>query len=385
MNINVDMPETALPSGFEALYADNYDFLWRCALRLGATPTDVEDVVQETFIVALRRYDPAGFEGPGAARPSTWLFAILHNVLRNHLRSEQRRLARLEQMPIDGPPRALQAEAALGLRLLDEFLRELEPDRRVVFVLAELEGMRGPEIARALGVNANTIRSRLRLAREAFDERFGDERDAMIERAGEISAPPEAHARGLVLLGLPLSPAPLAAKGVFIGLLGSLALVGVVVAASSSSSEQGVSQPEVPARVSDSDAGSSRVTAIVDPPIEPIVVQAGAPRATPRAPNVKDSDAEARDRLGRARRALLDGDAATALALVETPQGWPETLDAHRIGLEIGALCDLDRPDEARARAHAWQRAHPDANTAIFMRAVCWDDNSSDGGAHAGP
>jgi RNA polymerase sigma factor (sigma-70 family) len=399
MNINPNMAETALPSGFEALYVDNYDFLWRCALRLGATPTDVEDVVQETFIVALRRYDPAGFEVPGAARPSTWLFAILHNVLRNHARSERRRLERLEQLAIEAPrPPPLQAEVSLGLRVLDEFLLELEPDQRAVFVLSDLEGMRGPEIARALGVNPNTIRSRLRLARQAFERRFGDERGALVERAAEVSAPPEACARGLAVLALPLVPAPIAAKG-SLGLwiaahgwwgaaIGSVVLVGAVAVGSSSPREQ----VELPLRVSESNETrpSAHPTVRVEPPTAPIVVQADSPkprRAAPQSPSIEvdDRETEARDRLGRARRALLDGDAATALTLVEASGDWPETLDAHRIGLEIGALCALGRSDHARDRAQAWQRAHPDASTAIPLRAACWDDNSSGGGGHAGP
>jgi RNA polymerase sigma factor (sigma-70 family) len=390
----------ALPSGFEALYTDHYDFLWRCALRLGVTQADVDDVVQETFVVALRRYDRASFEGPGAARPTTWLFAILHNVLRNHARAERRRQARLELLAADEPPRSsMQAEASLGLCLLDEFLTELEPDRRVVFVLAELEGMRGPEIARALGVNANTVRSRLRAARHAFEDRFGSEAEQLVERASNLEAPPEVRASGLALLGLPLAwmvtkgalGALLGVRGLLGLAIGSVALLGVVVVASADSEPPAAKMVESstalgpmagPRPIEPSEAATVPIEIVANAPTARSAVQrsSAAPEATPR-----DLEAEAREQLARARRALLDGDATAALALVEAPDNWPATLEAHRVALEIGALCTLDRGEQARARAQAWQLEHPESSTAISMRAACWDANSSSVGGHSGP
>lgn len=61
--------------------------------------------------------------------------------------------------------RALLAEAA---RVLDRFLNSLDPDKRAVFVLAELEEMSAPEIGQALRAPVNTVYSRLRVARERF-------------------------------------------------------------------------------------------------------------------------------------------------------------------------------------------------------------------------
>ena len=390
------MSTLPLPDGFEALYTEHYDFLWRCALRLGAPPANVEDVVQEAFVVALRRYDRAGFEGPDAARVSTWLFAILHNVLRNHARSEQRRRARLELIAVDQPTRSpMHADTSLGLRLLDEFLTELEPDRRAVFVLSELEGMRGPEIAQALGVNANTIRSRLRAARHAFEDRFGDGREQLVTRASEVEAPREAAARGLALLGPSLVGMPLASVtpgaaigslGVFGMVMGSIVLVGAILIVSGSSRGQPASTTEPPTKTI-AESSVVREPASTAEPIEPeppIIVEALEPRAVQRSAsnpvnpvNPVDLEALARERLARARRALLDGDATTALSLVEASDAWPAKLDAHRVALEIGALCTLDRPQQARARAQTWEATHPEPASAIPMQAACWDDNSS--------
>jgi len=57
-------------------------------------------------------------------------------------------------------------QAAEQVQLL---LDELDDDKRAVFILAELEQLPAAEIAVALGIPANTVYSRLRLARGAFE------------------------------------------------------------------------------------------------------------------------------------------------------------------------------------------------------------------------
>jgi hypothetical protein len=325
-------------------------------------------------------------------------------------------VARLALIAIadDEPPRpAMRTEYALGLRLLDEFLAELDADRRVVFVLTEIEGMRSHEIGRALGVNANTVRSRLRAARQAFEHRFGDDAVLLVERAANVEAPPEASARTLAVLGLPLTslaPTAKGALGVRLGLrglsggllggvIGSLVLVSVVAIVGGVSREQ----PPRPAKEAQRAArhalarSNHAVVEATEPnepaewvtaPIDVVAVERPTSvRSTTRRPREPvDPETAARERLARARRALLEGDAIAALALVDTSSGWPATLDAHRVALEIGALCRLNRAEQARARADAWLRTHPNADTAISLRAVCWDDdNTSSVGGHQAP
>jgi RNA polymerase sigma-70 factor (ECF subfamily) len=60
--------------------------------------------------------------------------------------------------------------------ILDEFLGSLDADKCAVFVLSELEGRRGPEIAQTLQVNLNTVYARLRAARQRFDDAMADHR-----------------------------------------------------------------------------------------------------------------------------------------------------------------------------------------------------------------
>jgi RNA polymerase sigma-70 factor (ECF subfamily) len=70
--------------------------------------------------------------------------------------------------PASGPDARAAAEQAL--RHLQRLLDALSDDQREVFVLTELEQLTAPEISEALGLNLNTVYSRLRLARRAFAE-----------------------------------------------------------------------------------------------------------------------------------------------------------------------------------------------------------------------
>ena len=61
------------------------------------------------------------------------------------------------------------SEVQESVRLLHELLNELDENKRTVFVLAELEQLSVPEITQVLGVNLNTVYSRLRSARQQFE------------------------------------------------------------------------------------------------------------------------------------------------------------------------------------------------------------------------
>jgi RNA polymerase sigma-70 factor, ECF subfamily len=165
--------EPAMP--FDRLYEDHVDFVWRSVCRLGVDGSDADDLVQEVFFVAHRRLQQ--FEGRASAK--TWLFRILHHVVQHHFRSHARKRRHLlaggfapdpDQLPdvhVAGPVES--AEQAESLRVLDHLLGQLGDERRVVFVLTEIEQMSASEIAEAVGINVNTVYSRLRVARQEFE------------------------------------------------------------------------------------------------------------------------------------------------------------------------------------------------------------------------
>lgn len=153
-----------------AYYRDFGGYVGRVLQRCGVREDELEDAIQETFLVAYRRIDD--FEGRAAVR--TWLYAIAIRVASTMRRSRNREDARRTKAGADvmstGAP---DPEVAVANRqaqaVLDALLDELDEPKRVVFVLSELEGLRIPEVARILGVNVNTVHSRLRLARQRFD------------------------------------------------------------------------------------------------------------------------------------------------------------------------------------------------------------------------
>ncbi len=162
-------PSPGRVPSFEQIYEEYFEFAWTMLRRLGVRTAHLDDAVQELFIVVHRRLG----EFAGRSSLKTWLAAIAWRVASEDRRSESRK-GGTEPLPDDlpandrDPHRA--AVHAESLRLLDRLLGQLDADKRAVFVLAELEQMSVPEIAEALSVNLNTVYSRLRAARKAFDE-----------------------------------------------------------------------------------------------------------------------------------------------------------------------------------------------------------------------
>ena len=159
----------ATSARFTAVYNRSFAFVWRNLRRLGVQPASLDDAAQDVFLVVHRRLA----EAP-ADKLEPWLFGVVRKVAAGHRRTHARRGADpLEQAPEPvaggaGPERSLeQAEAA---RVVHALLAHLSDDQREVFVLAELEQMAAPEIAQAIAVPLNTVYSRLRAARAAFEK-----------------------------------------------------------------------------------------------------------------------------------------------------------------------------------------------------------------------
>jgi RNA polymerase sigma-70 factor, ECF subfamily len=174
---------------FEQLYDDHVDFVWRSARRLGLDESAADDVAQQTFLVVHRRW--SDFEG--RSTPKTWIFSILLRVVSDHRRTLRRKSPHGLHAPIDvdllvdGTPGSNPHESlvrAEASRTIDLLLSSLDEDRRVVFVLAELEDMSADEISRATGLDRAAVYSRLRAARTDF------ERAAARLRRREQTEPP---------------------------------------------------------------------------------------------------------------------------------------------------------------------------------------------------
>lgn len=166
---------------FNEVYDQLFDYVWRNARRLGVPEAQVDDAVQETFLIVHRRLPD--FEARSSLR--TWVMGILVRVASDHRRTLRRKsphaqatggLVDVDAVADDAVRPDEQMEHAEGMRLLHRLLDSLDDDKRTVLVLAELEQMTAPEIGDALGVNINTIYARLRAARRDFDQAVARER-----------------------------------------------------------------------------------------------------------------------------------------------------------------------------------------------------------------
>ena len=165
--------------GREALaYADALHNLARYLTR---SESDAEDLVQETYVRALR----ASAQFAPGTNLKAWLFKILRNAYFSRYRSEQRSpldaggddVAAVAEAAQDGTsPRddfSLEQTRRLVGKDIEAALHTLTEDARTV-ILLDLEGLVESEMALVLGCAAGTVKSRLSRARAALREKLAD-------------------------------------------------------------------------------------------------------------------------------------------------------------------------------------------------------------------
>ena len=166
-------PRDAAVPAFDEVYAAHVGFVWRVLRTLGVPAAQIEDAVQDVFVVVHRRLA----EWQNRAAITTWLFAIARRVAAAHRRRASRSAASpveplsdelADDRPGAGDPFAEMSRAQAAATVL-AILEQLDDDKRAVFALVELEQLSVPEVARMLDLNLNTAYSRLRLARHAFE------------------------------------------------------------------------------------------------------------------------------------------------------------------------------------------------------------------------
>lgn len=154
---------------FEEIYDQYFPFVWRCVRAEGVSPAHLPDLVQEVFIIVHRRM--GDFEN--RSTPRTWLYSICRKVAANHRRGLRRKGDGVElppSLPSSHPTPIETAQRAQAARFVEEFTSSLNDAKRPVFILCLMEGMSVPEASEALGVNPNTVYSRLRAVKQEFRE-----------------------------------------------------------------------------------------------------------------------------------------------------------------------------------------------------------------------
>ncbi len=153
-------------TGALGLLYDRYDRdVRRVIARLGIPPSDVDDLLQTTFLEVLSCADR--YDGRECGKP--WLIGLALIMVRRHRRSLARLAARLAtwaalpSAAIETPEESVGANQAAARA--QRALNRLSPKKREAFVLLALEGLSGEDAARSVGVPLQTVWTRLHHAR----------------------------------------------------------------------------------------------------------------------------------------------------------------------------------------------------------------------------
>lgn len=145
-------------AALDALLRDRLPAVRGVLFRLAGGPPDLDDLTQRTLVEVVRALP--SFRGESAF--ATWVHRIAVRVAWDHLR------ARRNVVPLDVAPEPFSdgaLDARIALRELKACLARLTPERRIVFVLHDIEQNTAREIAEMLDVPEGTVNGRLREAR----------------------------------------------------------------------------------------------------------------------------------------------------------------------------------------------------------------------------
>jgi RNA polymerase sigma-70 factor (ECF subfamily) len=158
------------PLDFEVVYVKYFHHVSRWARALGGLSADLDDLTQEVFLVVRRKL--ADFDGPSLP---AWLYGITRKTV-----SDYRRRAFVRRL-LSGASRSLDSsteperEPALqplerweARRILRRVLDRMSTVRRTAFILFEVEGYSGEEIAQLEQIPLATVYTRLHHARKDF-------------------------------------------------------------------------------------------------------------------------------------------------------------------------------------------------------------------------
>lgn len=152
----------------DALIRRHFDSV--CRFFRSKLGEDVEDLIQRTFQICTVKRQELGVGGSFRG----FLFGVARNLLLDHLRRRYRRgehddveMHSLRDLGTTPSEAVARSEREL---LMQEAMRRISLEQRVLLELAHWEGLSGREMAQALAIGENTVRSRLARARAALRE-----------------------------------------------------------------------------------------------------------------------------------------------------------------------------------------------------------------------
>ena len=153
-------------ASFEIIYRVAAKFVYNVAYRMVHNTADAEEITQEVFLTIYHKLREFRFQSSF----KTWVYRITVNRAINYskkMAAERRR--REEHYKYLNTHDMLSKPGEAGdnyKETIDLCLKILNPDQRICVVLRSIEGLSYREIAGTLKISINTVRSRLKRARE---------------------------------------------------------------------------------------------------------------------------------------------------------------------------------------------------------------------------
>src|SRR5580658_10961801 len=181
-------------AGFEELAMPLFDSLYNFARWLVHDSNDAEDLVQETYLKALRSF--TSFQ-PGT-NFRAWMFRILRNNFLSSCSKLERRMTVAMDSEEDGPELAADTKTPetilmnrFNSQLMQRAIDDLPVHYRETLLLCEVEEMSYQEIGEILSIPIGTVMSRLARARKAVRESLLSASSVPLPR--ELSCQVETH------------------------------------------------------------------------------------------------------------------------------------------------------------------------------------------------
>ena len=153
---------------FEDIYRTYSGFVYNVALRVMRNQEAAEEITQDVFMIIYRKLTQFNFQSSF----STWLYRIAVNQSINYgkrlTRERNKMVAYNENLETKHSTSAVSEaiEKEQSDITINTLLDALNPEQRACIVLRNIEGLSYEEIAQTLKININTVRSRLKRARE---------------------------------------------------------------------------------------------------------------------------------------------------------------------------------------------------------------------------
>lgn len=160
---------------FEQIYRASSGFVYNVALRTAKNADDAQEITQEVFLKIFKSLKDFKFQSSF----KTWIYRITVNTALTFTQKisgyMKRRVDFDENMDFENTiydhPVDKHVDQTSNTELINNLLEMLNPDQKECIILKEMHGLSYEEIAQTLEININTVRSRLKRAREILLKR----------------------------------------------------------------------------------------------------------------------------------------------------------------------------------------------------------------------